>query len=254
MDISIITPTIRKDGLDVVRKAVSKQKFDGTFEWLIGSPFDPEIPEATWVKDDFEGGYWSLNRIYNKLFRQAQGELFVTWQDWIYAPPTGLAQFWHSYKQTDSIVSGVGDQYESVNKWGKPEVKIWSDPRKAFKHPSGSTFYEIFSNDCEWNWAAIPRIYIYEVGGMDETLDFLGFGGDQLQICERMDAMGYKFYIDQTNESFTIRHGRESYGGEDRWNGKHVLFSITDSGLTVYDERRLILQAAGMWPKLDYLR
>lgn len=244
--ISILTPTIRKEGLEIIQKALKKQTFK-EWEWLIGSPFDPEIPEATWVKDDFTGGFWSLNRIYNKMFLAAAGELIVSWQDWIWIPKTGLAQFWQSYQETDSVVTGVGDQYELEGQYGKPEVKIWSDPRKSFKHPEGLTFYECFPNDAEWNWCAIPKKYLFQIGGMDEELDFLGFGGDQLQVGERLDAIGVRFFIDQTNESFTIRHGRESYGGEDKWNENHVLFNGK------YDQRRALLQLTKQWPYLNYL-
>lgn len=242
--ISILTPTVRKEGLDIVCSALKKQNF-ADYEWLIGSPFNPEIPEAVWIHDDFEGGFWSLNRIYNKMLKAAKGELIVSWQDWIWVPSNGLTQFWQSYEKTDSVVSGVGDQYEQVGRFGKPEVKIWSDPRKNDKNGS---FYECFPNDAEWNWCAIPKKDLFKIGGMDEELDFLGFGGDQLQVGERLDAIGVKFYLDQTNESYTVRHGRESYGGENRWDGNHVLFNGK------YDARIAQLKAAGLWPYLNYLQ
>lgn len=245
--ISILTPTIRREGLDIVRTSLLKQSFKD-WEWLIGSPFDPEIPEAIWVKDDFEGGFWSLNRIYNKMLKEAKGELIVSWQDWIWIPKGGLAQFWHSYEETDSVVTGVGDQYEQIGQFGKPEIQIWADPRKSYTHPEGKTFYECYPNDAEWNWCAIPKKYLFAVGGMDEELDYLGFGGDQLQVGERLDTIGVKFFIDQTNESFTVRHNRDSYGGEERWDGNHVLFNGK------YDARRLQLVHEDKWPKLDYLK
>jgi hypothetical protein len=86
------------------------------------------------------------------------------------------------------------------------------------------------------------------VGGMDEGLDFLGYGGDQLQVGERLDAMGTKFYIDQTNESFTIRHGREDFGGQEAWDKNHILFNGK------YDARKNELIKQGKWPILDYLK
>lgn len=242
--ISVVTPTIRKDGLSIVRDSLQKQTFRD-FEWLIGSKFDPEIPEAVWVVDDFRDGYWTLNRIYNKLFTVAQGELIVTWQDWIYANPDALEKFWNNYEKTHAVISGVGDQYETTNRWGRPTIKIWNDPRKTDKYGS---FYECFPQDCEWNFAAIPKTLLVAIGGMDEGLDFLGYGGDQLQACARLDEMGAKFYLDQTNESFTVRHSRDDFGGQEAWDKDHTLHNGT------YQHQILKLKKEGKWPDVKYLK
>lgn len=225
--ISIITPTIRKDGLGIVAKSIQKQTWDD-WEWLIGSPFDPKIPWATWVKDDFTGGFWTLNRIYNKLIRSAKGSLIISLQDNIYVPPGGVESFWESFLATDgqSVITGVGDQYDAVDAFGKPYNKIWNDPRKRMNFGS---FYETTPDNAEWNWLAIPREILIEVGGFDEELDFRGFGMDGYQVNERLDAMKYTFYLDQTNESYTLRHSRDSHGGQENWdkynnltNGEYV--------------------------------
>ena len=84
---------------------------------------------------------------------------------------------------------------------------------------------------------------------MDEKLDFLGFGGDQLQTCERLNDAGSRFYLDQTLESSTIRHNRSDFGGQEEWDSKHVLFQ-QDGDMSVYDRRKLELKLQGKWPKL----
>lgn len=252
MKISVVTPTIRPDGLGVVFKSLQKQSFK-KFEWLVGSPqpwlltsnyFKDKNFKTRWIPDDFTGGFWSLNRIYNKMFKEAKGEIIVSLQDWIHIPPDGLERFLGAFKEVgEAIISGVGDQYERLNEFGKPEVKIWSDPRK-----NDNGLYECYPNDAEWNWCAFPKKFIFEVGGMDEGLDFLGVGGDQLQVGERWDSMGKKFYLDQNNESFTLRHGREDFGGQESWDSKHVLFNGE------YDKRKAELITSGKWPVLDYLK
>lgn len=244
MKVTIVTPTVRKDGLDVVRKALQNQAHK-EWEWLIGSKFDPEIPEATWVKDTFEGGFWTLNRIYNELFRRSTCELIISWQDWIWVPPDGLDKFVSNYIKVPQVISGVGDQYERIGKYGKPEVKIWADPRKTTQYGS---FYECNPHDAEWNWCALPKKAIYAVGGMDEGLDFLGYGGDQLSVVDRMDALGTLFYLDQTNESYTVRHGRETFGGQRAWDDNHVLFNGK------YEEETRKLYEEGRWPNVGYLQ
>lgn len=241
--VSVITPSIRPKGLEIVKNALKKQTFKD-FEWLICSVFDPGIPEAKWIPDNFTGGFWSLNRAYNSLFKFSSGDIIVTWQDWIFANPDALEKFVDNVEKTNGVVSGVGDQYERVNKWGKPEIKIWSDPRKTDKYGS---FYEVNSNDAEWNFCAFPKQAIIAVGGMDEQLDFLGYGGDQLQASERMDQLGIKFYLDQTNESCTVRHNRGDFGGQDAWDKAHVLFNGK------YDQRKRELIQSGQWPKISYL-
>ena len=246
MKVSVLTPTIRKEGLDLVHEALKRQTFDD-FEWLIGSPFDPELKSSwfpiDWVPDTFEGGFWTLNRIYNKLFSQARGDLIVTLQDWIYVTPDGLEMFWEDFEATDgnACISGVGDQYSELDALGKPSIKVWSDPRKHMKYGS---FYECYFQDVEWNWAAIPKRAFFDVGGMDEKLDFLGYGGDQLQCCARMNDAGYRFYLNQLNESFTLRHGREDFGGQEKWDKNHVLFNGR------YEQRKKELILKGEWPRL----
>jgi hypothetical protein len=257
MKISVVTPSIRKDGINIVAQSLAKQSFHD-FEWLVGSPFSPSIPEKyldnmsgfEWVEDDFTGGFWSLNRIYNRLFQKVSGDLIVTWQDWIWTPPDGLQRFVDAFESLGSeweksVVSGVGDQYEKLGQYGKPEIKIWSDPRKTLEHGS---FYECNPNDTEWNWCAFSKKAIFDVGGMDEELDMLGYGGDQLQVGERLDALKYKFYLDQNNESFTIRHDRSDFGGQEEWDKKHVIFNGK------YDERKRQLVTSGQWPRLNYLK
>jgi len=245
--VSVITPTIRPEGLSIVQKALDSQTFKD-FEWLIGAK-GPNLRASEkypihWISDNFEGGFWTLNRIYNQLFKKAKGEIVVTWQDFIYARPDALQRFVDTIKDTSGgIISGVGDQYERVGKYGKPEVKIWNDPRKD----SSGELYECPAKDVEWNFAAFPKEKIFAVGGMDEELDFFGYGGDQYQVGERFEAMGYKSYLDQSNESFTVRHDRSKHGGQENWNKNHILLNGK------YAIRKQQLIKDGKWPVLDYL-
>lgn len=237
--VSVVTPTIRPDGLPLVEKALAHQNFKD-FEWLIGSPFKPKVAiPHRWVRDNYIGGFWTLNRIYNQLFRKAKGEIIVTWQDYIWAPPEALQKFVAAVKRTFSPVSGVGDQYAKVDELLRLYDKVWADPRKTSRYGS---FYECTWKDCEWNFAAFPRALIFVIGGMDEELDFRGYGGDQYQVCERWNDAGISFYLDQANESFTLRHGRDK-----DWDKNHVLFNGE------YERRKKELKESGEWPILDYL-
>ena len=231
----VITPTNDNEKLKLPRLALKNQTVP--FRWLICSKEDPGFDEAVWVRDEFEGGFWSLNRAYNALFERAdRGDTIVTLQDNIWVSPDCLEKFQVAIEKTNGIISGVGDQYQREGKYGKPEVKIWNDPRKTDKYGS---FYPCVWNDIEWNLAAFKKEVVEAVGGMDEKLDFLGCGGDQLQFMERAKDAGFETYLDQGNESFTLRHGRR-----DGWDEHHVLFNGE------YDRRKAELKASGAWPKL----
>lgn len=245
MKVSIITPTIRPEGLDIIDKSLKKQTFQD-FEWLVGSNFDPGISRAKWIPDNFTGGFWTLNRIYNSLIKSSSGDIIISWQDNIFCPPDTLQKFVDNLERCgkQAIISGVGDQYASVNKWGKPQIKIWSDPRKTTKY---GTYYECTFPDIEWNLCALFKSALEDIGGFDSDLDFRGFGMDGYQVNERLDKLGYKFYLDQTLESYTVRHDRGDYGGDSEWDKNNNLSNGE------YEKRRNELKLKGSWPRLQFL-
>ncbi len=239
MKITVLTPTIRRDGLELVRKALRRQT-EQDFEWLIGSPFNPRIPEARWIEDDFRGGFWTLNRIYNKMIKQTKAPLLVSWQDYTYATPEALEKFlFHFQQEPKTLVTGVGSKY-SDETW---TVKTWQDPRE--RNDMGS-YYLCYWNDWEGNFAAVPKQALYDVGGFDEKMDFLGFGMDWYGVLNRInDLGGYDFKIDQTNKSYSLEHGR--VGGSDRWEK----YNLIHGG---YVKHREELLKRGKWPVLSYLK
>jgi hypothetical protein len=167
----------------------------------------------------------------------------VSLQDNIYITPDGIQKFVDAIEQFgDIVVSGVGDQFEKEGEYGKPEIKIWSDPRKNTKYGS---FYECYPSDVEWNWCALNKSILIKVGLFDEKMDFLCRGVDAYQVMARIDELGYKSYLDQDNESFTIRHDRSNYGGEEEWNKSHGLFNGE------YEKRKQELLLLKKWPIID---
>lgn len=256
--ISILTVTNRKNGLELARKSLGRQTFKD-FEWVVVSPLTAEelgigdevigktarfrglfVPEPPKKK----GNYWNLNTAYNEGLRMCSGELVVSIQDFIYITPQGLEKFWLAYQQTGGCITGVGDQYAQLDDLWKPINKIWEDPRRRADLGSlyAGSFYECMPNDWELNWACAPLKAFYDIGGFDEELDKWA-GGDNISVCERMDALGWKFYIDQTNESFSLKHGRP-----DKWDENHCLFNGK------YRERKEWLIDNGKWPVFDFLK
>jgi hypothetical protein len=252
--ISVITPSIRPEGLKIVASALKKQSFID-WEWIVCSSQKLEEKIRSNINNIVpfkfignpplqKGMFWDLNYSYNKLIEESKGELLISLQDWIYINPDGLEKFWISYQNNKKgIYTGVGDQYEGTGKYNKPnQIKVWIDPRRTTQY---GTFYELdYFGDIEFNWCAIPKNTILSVGCFDEGLDFKGFGMDAFQVLDRInDLKKNQFYIDQTNESFSIYHNRDSYGGEDNWN-KHNLLK------NGYLERKIKLIEADNWPEL----
>jgi hypothetical protein len=233
--ISILTPTIRPEGLEIVRKALLEQT-ETDWEWLIGSTFDPKIKEAIWVKDDFKGGVWTLNRIYNKMISKASGELLISWQDFTYAKPDTLEKFYYHYlTEPTMLVGAVGNKYEDET-WQK---QTWQDPRE--RNDQGN-YYNVNFNDVEWNLCSCPKQALFDIGGLDEGMDMIFFGMDGFNVNHRLKDSGqYDFKLDQTIKSYSLGHGRVK--DWDKINGVNGLY------LNHVKERK----SKHQWPELDYL-
>jgi glycosyltransferase involved in cell wall biosynthesis len=254
--ISILTPTIRPKGLDLVSKSIQRQTYD-SWEWIICAPqalkreiekvLNNKIPYTFLGNSPLKPGqFWDLNYSYNRMIKESKGSLLVSWQDNIYIPPEGLESFWTAYKDTNGqgCISGVGDQYKSLDAFGKPYNKIWLDPRKTTKYGS---FYECNWTDLEWNWCAIPKQALIAIGGFCEELDFRGFGMDGYQVNERLNELGYKIFLDQSNESYSFFHDRSDYGGKENWNNYNNLSNGE------YEKVKQEFKKKKEWPIMKYI-
>jgi hypothetical protein len=210
--ITVITPTIRPEGLSIVETGLLRQTTDD-FEWLIGSPFKPKVSMAKWVEDDFKGGVWTLNRIYNKLIKEAKGDVIVSIQDFTFFDADALQKFRYHIKNTCDVVSGVGDKYEQV--YPRVSNKLWQDPRKKGSY----ALREVPFREIEGNFCAINKQLLEDIGGFDESMDEKFYGMDWYGVLERLSIAGYKFFIDETLESYSLQHGRVA-DWEDK-NGIH---------------------------------
>lgn len=201
--ISIITPSVRKNGLEIVRQSLQKQTLKD-WEWLVCSPF--EYKNAIWVEEPpkNKGDFYGLNRAYNALIKKARGELVISAQDLIQLPPNCLETFWFWHKRYNGkiCVGAVGDQYLSLD----PPILVWKDPRRTTAYGS---FYEINPIDLEFTLCAIPKQAFYDVGGFEEKYD-IGAAVGEKELCLRMDKAGYRFYLDQALEYKAIKHPRLS--------------------------------------------
>ena len=212
MKVSVVTPSVRPEMLEIVAKCLNRQTFT-EWEWLIGSPQNLFIPidrqighdyEFTFVPDPpkKENIFYSLNASWNNMFKVAKGELIVSIVDGLWFPPNTLQVLWDHYERDSmSCISLTGDQFDQIEN-GKPEHRVWIDPRRK-----GPSLYEIPPHDLELCIASLPLKGIKDVGGVDEQWDKYPAWSEKDLAC-RMAQIGYKCFIDESVEYRAIHHPR----------------------------------------------
>lgn len=175
--ISIITPSIRPEGLEWTRNALLQQTYKD-FEWLVDINYT---------------GKPDLNTADNRLIKRARGEYIVFLQDYIHIPRDGLAVFHEKLVQSDGrtvFTAPVGKIFgDNDTRWD------WRTERE-----------ECAWNEWEIDWAAAPKDLIYEVGGFDESLDKHGWGFDNVNIGLRLDMADVKIECIPTNKAIAFNH------------------------------------------------
>ena len=99
--ISVLTPSVRPEGLKVTRETLLKQTFRD-FEWLV------EINAS---------GEPDLNHAYNRMIRRSKGELIVSLQDFIELPEDALEKCWAYYMQYPTRFVTFPVSQGEPNKW-----------------------------------------------------------------------------------------------------------------------------------------
>lgn len=245
--VSIITPTVRPAGLVTNARGLLNQSLP-IDEWIIVTPqvkmaqtfigkFDLPIRIMS-EPEKKEGDVYTLNKALNEAVRTTAGDVIVEIQDYIWIPPDAIERLVALYEKMGDAwqITGVGDQYKGIDKYGRPTGAVWTDPRKKYPHKTGETYPEAI----EENFCLYTRKALYDVGGWDEELD-KGFAMNNTSVVERMADLGYRFYLDQSLEIRGLQHGRL-----DDWDKNHAM-----NGL--YIERKQQLVENGVWPRLPYL-
>lgn len=223
VDITITTPTIRPEMMEIVSKSIARQTFKN-FEWLVGAPAHLEEKFKQVINIPFtfvaeppkkSGDFYSLSKCWNSLFRKAQGKLIVNIVDGISFPPDVLQNFWDHFQANDrACVTTVGDQYAEVID-GKLSILVWQDPRGTIDDKG--SFYETYFTEMELCLASIPRQAILDSKGLMEVYDQGAAMGEKV-MCLYMERLGYKMYIDKSIRYQAIHHPR--IGGSEEWD-KH---------------------------------
>jgi len=177
--ISILTPTIRPQGLEIVQKCLAEQTFQD-FEWLV----EVGIPER---------GH-DLCKALNRMLKRAKYDFIVMLQDYISILPDGLERFLKVADEKKFITGAMGitPNWKTI-KWD------W----RAYKQG----FQEIQYYEWEEDWAIAPKKAFFEVGGYDEEYDNYWAMGN-VNIAFRAMKLGYTFWVLPDNKAIQWQHDK----------------------------------------------
>lgn len=185
MKISVLTPTIRPDGLKIMQECLKKQTFQ-EFEWLV----EVGIP----------GKGHDLNAAFNRMLRRAKGDLIVFYEDHTKIMDDGLERFWKAHQEHPNtfFTAPLG----KVDNWSDKPRWDW----RSYKQRESQTDY----TDCvprawEADWACAPKSALFKVGGFDEELD-THWSGDNVSVALRAEMQGFKFKCLFTNPAIAWDH------------------------------------------------
>jgi hypothetical protein len=218
--LSIITPTIRPQGLPMVWECLKKQTVQ-KWEWLIGAPASmldeirSLLPNDRRIRlfaepernpDDF----YSLNRTWNMLVHEAQCEPLVFLVDWIWFPDDMLAKL----APYPGGVSGFGHHYKEIVN-DKPE-ELW------LKDQRDPTTQNVLA--MELACAKLPRSAILEVGGFDEKYDKVAALSEK-ELCARLHKLGVPMQLNPALEYRNWTHPKEWPNWDERFEAAKIVFN-----------------------------
>lgn len=184
--ISVITPSIRPEGLSITQESLGRQTFK-EFEWLT------EIG----LKKEHD-----LNKALNRMVKRATGELIVILQDYIRVSPDYLQKFWDAYKRdSETLYTAPVGKVDNLEYAGSPKWD-WRAWTNGENNP--------IEVSCKWDcWeidsACVPLKLLKEVGGFDEELDKF-WSCDNVSVGCRADMAGFKFKNLFSNPSLAFDH------------------------------------------------
>lgn len=180
--ISVLTPTIRGDkGIEPNAQSLASQTF----------PPD----EVEWLVEYGNGKDHNLNASFNRLLKQAKGELIVFMEDYTKATTEGLRKFWEGYQKHPDVF------------WTAPLGKTQDWNYITWDWRAYADAIETTYNCWEIDWGAAPKKALFEIGGFDEELDKY-WSGDNVNVGYRAYLNGYKFKNMFDNPAVALDHDK----------------------------------------------
>lgn len=180
--ITVITPSIRPEGLKVTFNTLQKQTFQD-FEWL--------------TRMSLPGDRSDLCYQMNQAIKEAKGELIVFLQDYIEIGADGLQRMWERYQAEPNVCWTAPVGKKDMDNPGKVN---W-DWRSYWDKKEEVTFER-----WEIDWGAAPtKAFKGEL--FAEEYD-AGFGWENVDLAYRLAKNGWKFKVDRYNEAEAMDHDK----------------------------------------------
>jgi len=184
MRLSILSPSIRPRGLELVQESLAKQTFQD-FEWLV----EIGIPERG----------CDLSAAMNRMLKRAKGDIILIYQDYIRIPNDyeleRIAKVHSEYPKTFFTYS-LGKIKDGVITWD------WRNSRKQKR------IQNIEPREWEADFASAPKQAFFDIGGYDERFDE-GWSWENVNLAQRADKAGYNFMLCPDIKVVAIDHDAE---------------------------------------------
>lgn len=228
--ISIVYPTCRLGGIDILKDNLDRQTFKD-FEIVIGDElYDSRAKLVKWYLSKYKvkhfkpqppkpGYVWNLNSCYNEMVKMCEGTFIVSLQDFICISARGLERFWDMHKlHPMALITGVGHKAKNPEKIEiqdplltfdtitKPTGISETDERMMFREGLHEQNYSYF----ELNWASFPTGYYF-----DESMDQF-YGGDNAVFALQTKL---PVFVDRSNEC--VGYNQALFGRPHDWEEKH---------------------------------
>ena len=172
--ISVITPSIRPQYLNITQECLEAQTFQD-FEWL--------------VEIGLRHRGFMLPTDMNKMLRRAKGDRVVMLQDCIHILPNALEKIASMPNEFTTFPVG------KVKELGQEPQWDWRASRTGKIHP----------HEWEADLASAPTQAFFDIGGYDEEFN-KGWSWDNVEVGWRAQAAGYTFRCDNTVRGIAIDH------------------------------------------------
>jgi len=196
--ISVITPSIRPDGIVSVKACLEEQTFKD-FEHII------KLSEPKEKCD--------LCKKLNEALREAKGKYIVIWEDYISAPPDTLEKLLEvaDPKRFITVAGGTTMDWKTI-KWD------WRFYKQGFQ--------EIEYHLWEMDLAIAPKQAFFEVGGFDEEYDEY-WSNENVNLAFRASKLGYTFWLLPDVKAIQYDHDKfEEHPFRKKWNPIHHNYKI----------------------------
>jgi hypothetical protein len=246
VNIAVFTPTMRPGGLDVLEGTLARQTVRPQM-WIVcdernrsqvlGDISDRvDVPLVEMIPPEKQtGNMRNLAAAYNEAAEIALEwgmDVFVSLQDYIWAPPDGLERFAHVHSNVEqkalvtgltsiaaepSVVHDLEGDYTIFAEpyFDKPTDIEWWDVREdqIYHRPdSGNPVGRVMPDHWEANWASIDMRLIDEGIRWDESYD-KGVAYENMDFARRADAYGAYVLMDMDNHAISLPH-KDYFEGE----------------------------------------